>query len=354
MTYNMCRCRFGSRMRAYIKTKWLSYKYNIPFFYQPLEYSDQSMIRKIEKKYDKEIEKYFSKVIFFGKDPNIIINRNAKYIYAGDYYTNVKIDFNDKQFMNKLKKTIAPINPIERTHIPSDRISVAVHVRRGGGYDPPLSFEKESLEKTHVDSFCPEKFLTNKDFADQTSYLCRACNEKPMQVNIRKDEAHNPSPLYEKESFKETYADIIYPGKFLPDEYFINQIRKLYKTCNKKPMHVHIFTDDKNPSRFIEKYKKALQSNNITFSSRTPGDFETSVIDDFFSMAYYDCLIMPNSGFSWCVKQILANFFIVISFENNGIVVEVNQKNSNKVEKYIGKISNLNFEVFNQDNLLIS
>jgi len=292
VTYNMCRCRFGSRIIAYVKTKWLAYKYNIPFFYQPFEYSDQLMLTKLEKKYDKDIEQYFNQVIYLEENP-VNIDREAKNVYVGDYYTDTTIDFTDKQFMKEIKKNITPIKPINKPSIPADRISVAVHIRRGGGFDAPVSFDKETHPKN--------------------------------------------------------YVDFDYPGKFLTDEYYITQINSLYTMLQENPLHVHIFTDDKHPSRFIETYKKALQTKDITFSTRKSGSFTTNVIDDFFSMALYDCFIMPDSGFSWCVKQLLGTFFVVISHTDNKVRVEINQDNFHRVEKHLGTIKNIHIETFNKN-----
>jgi len=244
--------RFGDHVLTYIKSKYLAYKYKLPFYYFPFEYCDDLMISELEKKLTDDVKKGFKKFVKVSGGHKI--KRNANHLYASTLGSRVG-NYRDKKFLKELRKTLAPIEPIEEPNIPEGRISVAVHVRKGGGYDRPL--------------------LSRRRWT--------------------------------------SYADKNFPFKFPPDKYYIDQIKKLYEILNKRPMHVHIFTDDRAPEKIVEKYKKALKITSITFSCREKGNYHNkNVLQDFFAMTRFDCLIRSKSHFSVCA-DIIGDFAIVIS-----------------------------------------
>ncbi|MFC1842073.1 hypothetical protein ACFLYU_00235 [Candidatus Dependentiae bacterium] len=274
--------RLGDQLITYIKAKWLSYKYNIPLYFSFSKYLGELKISKIDLEFNEEIKRKFNKVLYLKIAGSRL--RNSKYGYGGrsqskfnmiepeanvlyvsNHYANVNIDWNDKNFIKELKRTICPIEKIDKPEIPESCISVAVHVRKGGGIDLPLCLKQ--------------------------------------------------------------YADKLWPLKFPPDEYYIVQIRKLYKMLNKSSLHVHIFTDDRNPKRIVEKYKKELNIGNITFSCREKGNSHgKNVVEDLILMTYYDCQIRSLSNFA-IIPDIIGDFFVVIYPEhgywrNNKLIID--------------------------------
>lgn len=254
--------RTGDCLLIYFKAKCISYKCNIPIFCPTFKHSEKFMLDRIEKKYNKKIKKIFNHIIYLKDirkklhlkrisfdEARKFVNpqEDDSYLYISDLYTNINFDTKDKNFLREIRKTIAPVRPIKKPDIPKNCISVAVHVRRGGGYDR-----------------------------------------------------------------KNTKERMLW--KFPPDEYYIDQIKKLYVLLNNKKLHVHIFTDDPNPKIITEKYEKEINIPNITFSSRENGHhYQESFIEDLFSMTYYDCLIRPGSSFSVIAEKI-GNFFIAIYY----------------------------------------
>ena len=312
--------RFGDKLITYIKAKWLSYKYDIPLYYVPLKhpsfpipYSDKLMISKLENVYTEKIKMKFNKVVSFAcKSPNRIIERgsdkdldfekNAGYLYLGYfmpnfYHKKLTLDLEDKTFIQELKRTIKPISAIQPPEIPENRISVALHVRKGGGYDKILQNQEDI-----ADIF---KTSTNKE-------------------------------LY-------SYSDYSFPYKFPPDQYYIDQVKKLYELLERKPLHIHIFTDDKTPEKIVNTYKEHLKGLDITFSYRRDDNhYNNNIIEDFFSITYYDCLIRGESNFS-LVAGIIGDFFIEIYPEhgywrNNKLIIDtvkvkINEENRYRVSK---------------------
>jgi len=262
--------RLGDNLRSYFKAKWIAHRYGLKFLYTPFKYSPKLMISKIDKKYTQNMDSQFSKKIKmpYGTSRLAValrdktygytcrkgatfdkIKKNSNILYVSNGAAIVNIDWDDKIFVNRLKKSIAPIKPLKKPEIPSNIISVALHVRKGGGFDPK-------------------------------------------------------------------HAARTWPLKFPPDSYYIEQIKRLYKIVDKQPLYIHLFTDDKNPQKIAEKYKKALNIKNIVFTWREQNNAHNkNVIEDLFSMTHYDCLIRSQSHFGM-IADILGNFNIVIFPEN--------------------------------------
>lgn len=287
------KARLGNNLLNYIKAKWISYKYGIPIFCPYFEHSEKFMFGNIEEKFNENIINNFKHVIHFedfikklkGQNINLIdikkflkIKEEDSCLYISHLFSNIHFDWKDKNFIKEIKKMLTPIIDVKKPTIPENCLSVAMHVRKGGGYD-------------------------NK--------------------NIKKQ----------------------FVQKFPSDKYYIDQINTLYILFNKTPIHVHIFTDDPNPEEIVKKYKKEINKENITFSSRHNGNnYENNLIEDLFSMTHYDCLIRPRSSFSICA-EIIGDFFTVIYPDNNNLYqdrksgeinktqIKINMENLHKISK---------------------
>lgn len=94
---------------------------------------------------------------------------------------------------------------------------------------------------------------------------------------------------------------------------------------NHAPLYVFLFTDDCNPQRLVDKYKKLVGNSNIEFACRTERtDYFYNVLEDFFSMMYFDILIRPDSNFSIMAEK-LGFHSVIISpgdFLNNSFIQE--------------------------------
>jgi hypothetical protein len=161
--------------------------------------------------------------------------------------------------------------PIEEIFPPKDRVSVAVHLRKGTGYDRPLR------------------------------------SVQIYNLQYPEDQKKKPGSVFFDEKF---------PMKFPPDQYFIDQIKSLYKLLKKTPLYVFVFTDDPNPHPLVERIQKEVgfSENEIVFDYRSGKTGHTEyVIDDLQSMKNFDILIRPESStFTHIVDYILADFKIVI------------------------------------------
>ncbi|MBI2743386.1 MAG: hypothetical protein HYX48_05660 [Chlamydiales bacterium] len=245
-------------MLAYLHAKWVSYQYDIPLLYKPFTYSDQLALHDVEQLYSKDTKRKFAKSKLLG--PPIEINKydplSTLYILpyfpeslndriADPRYMYIPIDWKEEKFHALLKQLVKPRSPLPTLNFPSNCITVAVHVRRGGGFDV---------------------------------------------ANIQRTQ----------------------PLRFPPDRFYIDQIRYLYEYFQGQPLYVYLFTDDRSPETIARSFQQGLRGLDIRFDYRRQGNRHNSnVVEDFFAMMQFDCLIRPQSNYS-IVAEIVGDFKAVI------------------------------------------
>ena len=259
--------RFGDYIILYSAAKFLSNKYGIQLLYKRFPFSHLLAMDFHEQKYDEVLLSQFKKAIFIRSEGEFIKHANQKYPLL---YKICRVGFGFEKicayaeanvsFRNTLRKMIAPIKPLDKFCLPQDRISVAVHVRKGGGYDRPLS----SIQQ----------FDGHLNLVEYTQTVV----------------AYKPPYAYVDQKF---------PLKFPPDQYYIDQIKKLSEMLNDVPLYVYLFTDDANPIAILEEYEWIIGKPNILFDCRREENrHDLNVIEDFFAMTKFDCLICSQSNFS--------------------------------------------------------
>lgn len=101
--------------------------------------------------------------------------------------------------------------------------------------------------------------------------------------------------------------------KFLPDSYYIEQLKALHNILGKPLLYVYIFTDDHNPGMIHRKFKSHFSGENIVFHCRRDKNTEKiNVLDDFFSLFEFDCLIHSHSNFS-LIPSLLHDYLVQIT-----------------------------------------
>lgn len=230
VTYALDCGRFGDQLINYIKALWVSWKYDLPLLYKPFSYSEELVLSQahlfFQEKGDLEAISFHSEMAPLNK-----------VLYVVSYYTPFIEEWEDEAFRNYLQGLVKPLKKIKPLRIPKGRIAVAIHVRRGGGYD--------------------------------------CCQSQA-------------------------------PTKFPPDTFYLNGLKRVADHFKGKSLYVHIFTDDRKPKRIIDKFFKELKNwgitNNVRIGGRTKKNrHDKMVLEDFFAMAQFDCLIRPDSSFSRAV-----------------------------------------------------
>lgn len=238
--------RLGDQLVLFTYCLYHSYNNNQTFFFRPFPLCEQLILS--------------TKLQPLPTDKPVM-HVGYQYTQKADWH---KIADN-KEFIRLLKTYIQPVHNIDASFIPKDAISIAVHIRKGGGYDQPLLSRQEP--------------------------------------NLTPAPRDNDIP----------YADLYEPLKFLPTYYYIDQLMNLILHINDDiPVYVHIFTDYQQPQELVDTFKKYLPNPNITFGCRQENSHCTNIIEDFFLMTYYfDCLIRGGSNFS-IMSDLIGNHKLVI------------------------------------------
>lgn len=287
ISYNFSGGRFGDCLITYLHAKWLSYKYQLPLAYIPFQFSDQLALHQIERQYDTaKFKKSFSlgtetpfKKLSQQTPKERIKNKELYSINyfpespseRGPNYTGayIEVNWNDPEFKKIIADSIKPIGSLHLITPPKDRVSIAIHWSRGSG----------------------------EDTAETQNY---------------------------------------YPCKVPPEEFYVSQLLKVCRHYANKPLYIYLFTDDKNPLALQEKLLTKIKSEGITqdilFGKREEKSIHP-VLEDFFSMAQFQCLIRSESHFS-IVAQLIGNHELVIGPSRFHSEVE-----SNKADLVIDQIA---------------
>lgn len=263
VTYELSPGRFGDNLLSYIHAKWVSYRFHLPLLYKPFIYSDELILHKSEYLYSDSCKNVFKKIVTLNGKLAVNLSDSSPTLYVVPYFPESKyelrdcknfsgthwdyflVNWNDREFIDVLKKFIIPCNSVVKISLPTNRVNIALHIRAGGSYDT-----------------------------------------------------------------QETIA--AFPLKFVSTDFFINQIKKLYLFLNNTPLYVCLFTDDNNPMKIVGKLKENLKKFDIQFDCRKQkGSDAQNVINDFFTLQQFDCLLHSESNFSFIMSKI-GDFMISI------------------------------------------
>lgn len=281
--------RLGDMLVMYIKAKWVAFEYKLPLLYKPFHYSDQLEMHVREQHYSEDISKTYKKQLITCYDASEISttkNVSKDYTFYQIHYYFNPIEWGEYQrrydsqeimawpgvytnaaFRAELKRNIAPRDSISLPDLPKDKITVAVHIRNGIGFDLPL---------------LSRQLYSEKDFDSS--------EKKPAGK----------------------FADQYWPLKFPPLQYYVDQIKRLSGMYGDRPMYLYIYTDNNNPIDIMRIIERAVNKPNITFECRETENHHTkNVLEDIFAMARYDCLIRSGSNYPQ-ISQLIGNHKVII------------------------------------------
>ena len=238
VTYGFSEGRLGDNLISYLHAKWVSYLYQIPLSYIPFDGSDNFLLHELEKPFgsgEKTVTLNDLSQLDWFKDVVYKIPYAPDYLQEYEHIRGlknicpyIKVDWEDKTFIEWARPFLSPRTPVKTLCLPTDKITVALHIRRHVGVD------------------------------------------------------------------RDPRLATFYPYKFLPNQFYIDQIRWIYKEFNEQPLYIYFFSNDPDMEKVAEFYKKTLNIDNITFDWGK----ENSVLTDFYSMMQFDCLVRPQSNLS--------------------------------------------------------
>lgn len=255
ITYKLAGGRLGDQLVNYVHAKWIAYKYGVPLFYRSFAHAEYFAFHKFEQQMP--VHMTFDRVVNFQPGQTLKIDPQANVLYELSFFPDnpderVKnkkrylifdVDWSDQKFCEIVRAYLQPTKPLNLVNLVPDAINVALHVRRGGGFD------------------------------------------------------HTATSL----GHGKYRADLVLPARFPPDDFFCEQVALLAKYFTNKRLSFFIFTDYPSPNELVEKYSACCPG--IKFNCRSAEE-RAGVVDDLFSMARFDVIVRPQSNFSLMAAHI--------------------------------------------------
>lgn len=271
ITYGQHEYRLGNQLITYLAASWIAHEYELPLLYVPFLYSDQFIFHEKEILYRSDFELSFNKTVFL-KEVSEIPDLPTSTLIVVNFFHNDPRNPNNYKMSSNL-------------------------------------------------------FLNNPEFREYAKTMLQP--RFPFQtIPLPEDKLNILVHVRTGGDFDSREMQLRFPNKFPPNSFFISAIETISKIFDHQLIYAYIMTDDLNPEKIVEHYSKALSHlNNIEIDCRH-GKSESSdnVMEDFFSVPKFDCMIRGNSTFT-IAASLLSNFKAVIipkssRVENGEVVVD--------------------------------
>ena len=202
VTYSKSGGRFGDNLLVYLQAKWLAMQNGLPLLFVPFNYSSELVADDAEMHFDpasycrlrrmtvREGTKIDAELPLLYECPYFPAFEEEQ--RAGGWYAFV-VDWKDPEFRKEALAMIAPKRMLDLVWPKKGAISVAIHVREGGGFDtdhtrlfdplklPPLPFYVEALSKV-IEMFPEREFYCYvfTDAMDTKSIATRSWRQFPQ------------------------------------------------------------------------------------------------------------------------------------------------------------------------------
>ena len=208
VTYSFSGGRFGDNLVSYFHAKWVSHKYGIPFLYKPFPFSDQLFMHQCEKKIDDPSQQPAGPRVQASTDQEVECALSSQGLIEvpyfpecdferGGQFSPIRIDWEDPHFRSELQRVMQPQVPVRTLPIPPGYLSIACHIRRGGGVDGPEAFRVFPL-KFPQDSFFIEQlwWMVTEGFLGQKLYVYLFTDDRdPMSIKQKYEAEFAGAPI---------------------------------------------------------------------------------------------------------------------------------------------------------------
>jgi len=244
--------RLGDQIMIYTKANYLSKKKDLPLYCKKFPYYDSFALSDYETELTPEIEKEFNEK----KDlltPEDIEKDKDGILYVIDYC------FRETKWSKGLEKEKQVYKHFDRMF---------------------ADFEKDSHFAVEL-----KKMLQPK--------------QKPTPLHIPKKSIKVAIHVRTGRGFDSDEQKKRFPLRFLPPDYYSEQLKRILPLFNKKPVHIQLFTEAKNPKPLADILKESVKPRKITISYRKKGNqHDKNVVQDLYHMSKFDVLIRPWSQYS--------------------------------------------------------
>lgn len=297
--------RLGDQLVAYTKQKWFCWKYGGKLLHVPFPQASLFKLNDLEEHYiplyhDQLYKKHSVNVTSEAQVEHDALHPSLyRLCFLFHDECMVKDCLTNLEFRDILRSALAFTVPVEAIPLVYDDISVALHVRKGEGYDGTLLSEQLFLSPPYT--CADENFFLGFPFIAEAEY---------------------------------PHIDQTWPLRFPPDQFYLDQLITLAQTVPHKKIHVYLFTDALDPKGLADYYaEKLAYYSNITISTPSVGEhkpinrhavagmvidyrndnqYNTQLLSELWCMAQCDILIRPSSGVS-LIAEIIGDHHMVIT-----------------------------------------
>ena len=248
-----CAGRFGDKVIAHLRAITAAHRLGLPYLFRPYPGLEKLALSTYGEHICREDEKLFDRVVYPNSLPACRKGHSASAQTSTLYKVRLCSSGIPMVSRGVAKKLLAPIVPLEQVVIPEGCVSVAVHIRTGG-----------------------EKGIENGE-------------NKPWLMDHPRNQHRFPRKFIQRLGYGP----------------YINGLRRIRRIFRQEKLYVHIFTDDKRPGVLAERIRCALKDPNMSFDYRLEGNHHSkNVVEDFYNMTRFNCLIRPDSNLSKMAEYI--------------------------------------------------
>lgn len=269
-------CRFGDSLLAFAHGLWFAENHHLPLVYSPFPYAEDLVLYHHPDVLHLDPETFGTIITLnspgmhnnlyrlcmtdsIPENSLIVVSYFPESLYETKAFPvpYIQINWDEPKFLNRMRELVQPIKSYPILDLPKDRATVALHIRTGYGFD-------------HVPGY----------FVDGVGGSTR------------------------------------FPMKIPPMKYYINSLKLLVGIIN-GPVYVHIFTDDPHTAQIVKLFQDHFANSDVIFGTRiAQNNYHSNVLEDFFAMQQFDCLIRSDSNFSLMASRLFP-FKIAIAPESS-------------------------------------
>jgi hypothetical protein len=227
VTYEQPGGRLGDQLIAYMHAKWISYRYQIPLLYKPFSYSNELILDEEEEVYLGSLTKTFQHIVRIENNGTVEENAQSAVLFIAQYFPessyemklfkwpSFAVDWTDAGFISLLRSLIRPKQPAFQPALPCDRVTIAAHIRRGGGFDDP-----------NAALHWPLKFPPDSFYIEEIRHIYELV-QRPLFVHIFTDDLA-PNSIAEKYQSALADIDVVFDYRCEGNSYKTNVLADLF------------------------------------------------------------------------------------------------------------------------------
>lgn len=184
VTYELSGGRLGDNLIAYLHARWIADRFHLPLVRIPFQGSEAFQLHELDPPVNLAQFKRTQRVT---QETPIDSNADAT-LYVVPYFSECAyeqrkcpppfiVQWDDPTFQTQIARCLSPKEPPSPLSLPTDKITIGVHVRRGGNIDAPSAV-----------AMFPLKFPSDAYYLEQIERIARLYPNQPLHIHLFTDD----------------------------------------------------------------------------------------------------------------------------------------------------------------------